>query len=151
MKFKPDKRKDSLASIEKEVQNTNSKKDKNFRLTGWWQKYIRLEDGFAIYEVDGNWIRNNLSIMFGYGGHGFVHEFIPNQEIWVEKNYPETINGLVEGQQMSQKFFDSIVIHEITEFKEMKKGTCYWKAHQIALKKEKEIQLLKNPYIKESD
>jgi len=60
MKFKPDKRKDSLASIEKEVQNTNSKKDKNFRLTGWWQKYIRLEDGFAIYEVDGNWIRNNL-------------------------------------------------------------------------------------------
>ena len=144
--FKKDNRDKFWTKLEKNIQNSALKKDKRFVLSGKWKKYVRRQDGFKVYLVDGEWIRNNLSVTFGHGGHGYVHEFIPNDEIWVEKNHPESINNIKKGEKMSKKFIDSTIIHEMTEFKEMKKGLNYWKAHQIALEEEKELGLLKDPY-----
>ena len=43
-------------------------------------------------------------------------------------------------KRVSDSYFDCCVIHEIEEFKEMRKGTKYWHAHQKAIKKEKDFR-----------
>lgn len=150
-----DKRKLSWQGIEKEIRLKGSKKDKKFVLKGPWKKFVRKQDGFSVYAVDGNWIRTNLSVIFGHGGHGFVHEFIPHDEIWIETNHfgnsefnsCNCDNLKTKNQKVSQQYFDSTTIHEITEFKEMKKGKEYWESHHIAIAKEIEVGLLgDNPY-----
>lgn len=155
MIFKPKKdNRDKLwAKLELEIQSRANKKDKSFIPSGKWKRFLRKQDGFKIYAVDGKWIRNNLSIIFGHGGHGYVHEFIPKDEIWINTHhYNETPMNKCgcrvskKNQKVSKQFFNSTVIHEITEFKEMKKGKTYWKAHQIALQEEVKLGLLKNPY-----
>ncbi len=153
MRFRKDARSGLWGQIEFEAQSRSNKKDKSFRLSGKWKKFVRKQDGFKVYAVDGKWIRNNLSIIFGHGGHGYVHEFIPKDEIWTSTHhYHEskftrcgcTVSN--KGQKASERYFDSTTIHEITEFKEMRKGKPYWRAHQIALQKEIEAGLLKTPY-----
>lgn len=153
MQFRKDNRNKLWAKLELEIQNKVNKKDKNFVLSGKWKKFVRKQDGFKIYAVDGKWIRNNINIIFGHGGHGYVHEFIPTDEIWVsthhyrESQFVKCICKTARrNQRVSKKYFDSTVIHEITEFKEMKKGTTFWKAHQIALQEEEKRGLLKDPY-----
>ena len=149
MKFKKDNRDKLWRELELKIQKRARKKDKKFILSGKWKKFIRIQDGLKIYAVDGEWVRNNISVIFGHGGHGYVHEFIPNDEIWIGTRHFEGCdceNLVKKEQKVSQKYFDSTVIHEITEFKEMKKGRSYWKAHQIALRKEIEIGILKDPH-----
>lgn len=148
-KFKKDNRDKLWAELELKIQKRGDKKDGRFILAGPWKKFIRKQDGFNIFAVDGEWIRNNLSIIFGHGGHGYVHEFIPLNEIWLATHHFEgcDCSNIKKGQKVSQRYFDSTAIHEITEFKEMKKGVTYWRAHQIALRKEIEVGILKNPHI----
>jgi len=148
IKFKRDNRDKLWAKLEMEIQKRGSRKDKKFVLTGKWKRFIRKQNEFNIYAVNGEWVRNNLSVIFGHGGHGYVHEFIPLNEIWAATHHFEGCNcsNVKRGQKVSQQYFDSTVIHEIAEFKEMKKGLVFWKAHQIALQKEREIGILKNPY-----
>lgn len=140
------------AELEADIQARARKKDKNFILKGKWKKFVRTQDGFKIFSVDGAWVRNNLSVIFDHGGHGYVHEFIPLDEIWISTHhFHETkwnqcgCNNIKKNQKVSKNYFDSCVIHEITEFKEMKKGKIFWTAHQIALNKEREIGLLPDP------
>lgn len=138
--------------LEADIQSRENKKDKKFVLKGKWKKFIRKQNGFKIYAVNGLWIRNNLSVMFGHGGHGFVHEFIPLDEIWIATHHFHDnkwnccgCKNIKKNQKLSKNYFDSSVIHEITEFNEMKKGKSFWHAHNIALKKELEIGLLIDP------
>lgn len=143
--------------IEKEIQRRGNSKDKSFKLSGKWKKFVRNQDGFRIYAVDGKWIRNNLGVVFGHGGHGYVHEFIPLDEIWVAaEHYRESDwskcrcrnlknKPLKNEARVSKDYFDSTAIHEISEFRDMKKGMEYWPAHQRADQKEREIKLLKSP------
>ena len=148
IKFKKDKRNKLWADLELSIQKRGNKKDKKFVLTGKWKKLVRNQEGFKVFKVDGEWVRNNLSVIFNHGGHGYVHEFIPINEIWVATHHPENCNcsNTKKEQKLSQEYFDSTVIHEISELKEMKKGSIFWKAHQIALQKEKEAGILKNPH-----
>ena len=149
MKFKKDNRDKLWAELELKIQKRARKKDKKFILSGKWKRFVRKQDGFKIYAVDGEWVRNNISVIFGHGGHGYVHEFIPNDEIWIDTHHFDGCdceNLVKKVQKVSKKYFDSTVIHEITEFKEMKKGSIYWKAHQISLQKEIKIGILKNPH-----
>jgi hypothetical protein len=149
MKIPKDKRDKFWAKLECKIQKTALKKDKKLRLKGYWKKFTRKEEGLKVYTVDGEWVRNNLSVIFGHGGHGYVHEFIPNDEIWISSTHFEDCgcdNLKNKNQQVSQAYFDSTTIHEILEFKKMKKGANYWKAHQIALQKEREVGLLENPF-----
>ena len=153
LKSKKDTRDKLWAKLELEIQNRANKKDKNFVLFGKWKRFLRKHGGFKIYAVRGRWVRNNLSVIFGHGGHGYVHEFIPKDEIWISTHhYNETpLNKCgcrvsKKNQKVSKKYFDSTILHEITEFKEMRKGKTYWKAHQIALREEIRAGLLKDPY-----
>ena len=91
-------------------------KDKKLDIGGLPKELIGKKDGFKIYEVDGEWIKNNLDVGFGTGGHGLVHSYIPMDEVWV---WPVTENKW------------SIALHEIVEFNLMKKEEMKFKeAHK---------------------
>lgn len=135
------------AELELNIQKRGNRKDKKFILIDGWKNFIRMQNGFKIFSVDGNWIHNNLSVTFNHGGHGLVHEFIPLDNIWIGTRHCDcNCKNVKNGQKVSKAFFESTIIHEITEFKLMKKGMIYWEAHQLALQKEQEIGLLKDPY-----
>ena len=143
MRFKKDNRDPFVKHLEKEIQQGDDKKDPHFKLEGDWKKFLRTQDGFKIFAVDGNWVKENLSEIYNHGGHGLVHEFIPDDEIWISTHHHA--NCKQKFQKVSKEFFESAVIHEIEEYHQMKKGLPYWKAHQLALEKEKEAGLLKDP------
>lgn len=159
MKKSPKDPRDKLwTELEAEIQRRGAKKDRSFKLSGPWKKFIRKQQGFNIYAVDATWIRNNLCVYFGHGGHELVHEFIPRGEIWVSTRHSHERSAAIgfisncgcrvkkKNQPVSKNYFDSTVIHEITEFFKMKKGLPYWAAHNIALDKELEIGLLIDPF-----
>jgi len=112
----------NLRRMESEIQKRAGNKDKKFRLEGKWKVFLRRQDHLRVYQVDGEWIRSNLSVIFGWGGHGYIHEFIPLGEIWVTdfNNMEHTIK------------------HEITEYRLMQGGTSYETAHKKACEVEKE-------------
>ena len=139
--------------IEESIQKKALMKDKKFRLTGKWKKFLRFQDGFKVYSVDGKWIRNNLSCYFGHGGHGYVHEFIPLDEVWIStEHYNEgrfSLNSCsckTKRKKVSKNYFESTLIHEIEECQQMKKGKNYWVSHNIALDKERKVGLLDDPF-----
>ena len=151
-KYPKDHREKIWATLEADIQSRGENKDKKFKLSGKWKKFLRMQDGFKVFAVDGAWIRNNLSIIFGHGGHGYVHEFIPLDEIWIsthhytENKYNECGCGNIKkNQPVSKNYFDSTTVHEITECLAMKKGKSFWISHNAALEKEREIGLLKDP------
>lgn len=150
-KLKKDNRNKLWAELEVDIQKQGKKKDKNFILRGAWKKFVKKQDGFNIYAVHGEWVRNNLSILFGHGGHGYVHEFIPNSEIWVVTHHFKECgcHGVRKDKKISHRFFNSTALHEITEFQEMRRGEIFWKAHQLALQQETKAAILKDPYTEE--
>lgn len=132
---KKDTRKLTWKTIENDIQGRYKKKDKDFKLSGKWKKYREKQDGYKVYVVDGEWVRNNLSIIFGMGGHGVVHEFIPIDEIWVADVH-------TDGEKATADYLTSCIVHEIHECELMKKGKEYWPSHQSALEAEEELGLL---------
>ena len=149
-----DTRKLTWQELETEIQFRGKKKDRKFRLSGPWKKFVRVEDGFKIYAVDGKWVQANLSVIFGHGGHGLVHEFIPIDEVWINKyHYRDTpfntcgCKNVKDEREVSQQYFDSCVFHEAAECKAMKKGLPYWPAHHLADEVERKIGILKDPYL----
>jgi hypothetical protein len=147
-KIPADQRDPLWADIEADVQSRASQKDPQFRLAGPWKKFLRRQDGFKVYAVDGDWVRNNLSIIFGHGGHGYVHEFIPLDEIWIATHhYPDCgCGGVGADQKFSPEYFDSTTLHEITECQEMKKGRSYWQAHNLSIAAEQRAGFLPDPF-----
>ena len=106
----------TVNDIDSAVRSRWNLKDKNLDISGLPKELIGKKDGFKIYEVDGKWIKNNLDVGFGTGGHGLVHSYIPLDEVWV---YPVTENKW------------SIALHEIIEFNLMKKREIKFKeAHK---------------------
>ena len=150
-----DKRDKLWKVLEKDIQSRAGKKDKSFILSGKWKKFVRFQEGLKIFKVDGEWVKNNICTYFDHGGHAFVYEFIPVNEIWInsnhyyKKDFPVSTCGCktkTKNQKISKNFFESTVVHELVEFKEMKKGKNYWTAHQLALRAEIELGLLSDPY-----
>jgi hypothetical protein len=152
-KIPSDKRTLSWNALEKEVQHHGLMKDAAFRLEGPWKTFVREQDGLRVFAVDGTWIRNNLSVIFGHGGHGFAHEFIPFDEIWIGTHHygGSLFNSCscdisYPNQPVSQAYFDSTALHEIVERKEMERDIEYWPAHQTALEAERVAGYLPDPY-----
>ena len=112
----------NLRRMESEIQKRAANKDKRFRLEGRWKKFLRRQDRLRVYLVDGEWIRSNLSVIFGWGGHGYVHEFIPLREIWVTD-----FNNM-----------EHTITHEIVEYRLMEQGMAYEPAHKRAEAAERE-------------
>lgn len=136
-----------LSAMEAEIQARAPKKDRRFiflfRIFRFFFlrkqfRYIGKKKGFKIYIVDGEWVRNNLSVVFEHGGHGYVHEFIPMDEIWVAAYHPAKCicKNVRADRKMSQWYTEETSDHEIDEFHEMVYGTIFETAHQIALQKE---------------
>ena len=147
MKFKKDTRAKFWAITEAKIQKNAHKKDKKFKLSGSWKKFLYKKNGVKIFEVDGSWIRNNIMAWFNHGGHGYVCEYIPLDEIWVIKTHPLDCKctNVPKNRAMSENFRKSLILHEMTERNLMKKGMVYWKAHQLALEAERKAGYIKNP------
>ncbi len=133
-----------LPEMEAEIQARASKKDKHFVLSDLFKehiRFVRMQDGFKICAVDQEWVKNNLSVVFEHGGHGYVHEFIPIApipEIWVSTHHPKDCicKNVRQDRRLSENYFNSTVRHEISEFWKMARGMPFLKAHQEALQEE---------------
>jgi hypothetical protein len=82
-------------------------------------KKICQQDKIAIWLVDGKYIRDNISIAFTQGGHGYVYDYIPKNEIWIDN--------------CNLKEIEPIIQHELYERFLMKYGDkSYSQAHNMA-------------------
>lgn len=88
-------------------------------------KKLKQLGNLKIFLVDGHKIRHFVDIDFTMGGHGIRYAYVPMNEIWIDSsNIPE---------------IEQIIVHEVHEFKLMKKGMDYDKAHELASLEEMKI------------
>ena len=111
-----------IGDIERKIQERADNKDPKLKILGLEKDYVTTFKGFKVYEVDGEWIRNNLDVIFGSGGHGRVHTFIPKGEIWIAKGY-------------NTHYQARCILHEANEFKLMNR-LPYYHAHKNSQKEE---------------
>lgn len=80
---------------------------------------LKNTEGIDICMVDGSIVRNYLDPEFIFGGHHFVYEYIPINEIWIEiKTDPQEVPYILE--------------HERVERTHMQQGMSYDSAHEYA-------------------
>lgn len=105
-----------IDEIDASVRSRWNLKDPDLKIEGMKKEFVGEKEGFRIYEIDSEWIRNNIDVGFGTGGHGLVHSYIPMDEIWVDS---------------AKETKTSLILHELLEFRIMKeKGWEYKKAHE---------------------
>ncbi|MDD5551321.1 MAG: hypothetical protein PHS34_08680, partial [Candidatus Omnitrophica bacterium] len=92
------------------------------------KQFLREQDGSKIYLVNGEAVRKD-HIEFTMGGHGYVYDWIPIDEIWID----EVLNP--EDREYT------INDHEIPEVRKMRdEGWSYEKAHEYANEIEKKAR-----------
>lgn len=82
-------------------------------------KKLATAGGLTVWLVDGEKIRDSVDIDFVEGGHDLVYGFIPENEIWIDKEVPASERQV-------------IVAHEADERKLMSGGMPYEEAHKHA-------------------
>jgi hypothetical protein len=85
-------------------------KDVHVRL---WKK---LKSGLSVWIVNGRLVRSIFDIDFTAGGHDYVYEFVPENEVWIDDDIEEAERGFV-------------LLHELHERNRMASGWDYDKAH----------------------
>jgi hypothetical protein len=78
-----------------------------------WKK---LENGLSVWIVTGRLVRSGFDIDFTAGGHDYVYEFVPENEVWIDNDTVEAERGYV-------------LVHELHERRLMAAGWPYSKAH----------------------
>jgi hypothetical protein len=78
-----------------------------------WRK---LEGGLSVWIVNGRLVRSAFDIDFTEGGHDYVYEFVPENEVWIDNDIEEAERGYV-------------LLHELHERNRMSSGWPYNKAH----------------------
>jgi hypothetical protein len=78
-----------------------------------WKK---LDSGLSIWIVNGRLVRSAFDIDFTEGGHDYVYEFVPENEVWID-------DAIVEPERAY------VLLHELHERNLMAKGWTYSKAH----------------------
>lgn len=78
-----------------------------------WKK---LDNGLSVWIVNGRLVRSVFDIDFTAGGHDYVYEFVPENEVWIDNDIEEAERGYV-------------LLHELHERTLMAKGWTYEKAH----------------------
>jgi hypothetical protein len=78
-----------------------------------WKK---LENGVSVWIVNGRLVRSVFDIDFTEGGHDYVYEFVPENEVWIDDAIEEKERGYV-------------LLHELHERNRMTSGWSYNKAH----------------------
>ena len=76
----------------------------------------RLENGLTIWIVNGRLVRSVFNIDFTEGGHDYVYEFVPQNEVWID-------DAIVEQER------PYVLLHELHERNRMASGWTYSKAH----------------------
>jgi len=75
-----------------------------------------LESGIKVWIVNGRLVRSVFDIDFTEGGHDYVYEFVPSNEVWIDDALEETERPFV-------------LLHELHERNRMAGGWPYHKAH----------------------
>jgi hypothetical protein len=75
-----------------------------------------LESGLSVWIVSGRLVRSVFDIDFTAGGHDYVYEFVPQNEVWIDDDIQEQERGYV-------------LLHELHERNCMARGLPYSKAH----------------------
>jgi hypothetical protein len=75
-----------------------------------------LEDGLSVWIVTGRLVRSVFDIDFTAGGHDYVYEFVPENQVWIDDDIMEDERPYV-------------LLHELHERNRMAKGWPYSKAH----------------------
>ncbi len=83
-----------------------------------WKK---LESAVSVWIVDGRLVRSVFDVDFTEGGHDYVYEFVPENEVWID-------NDLVEAER------PYVLLHELHERNLMARGWDYDRAHEDASK-----------------
>lgn len=123
--FLPDTRRVTVSDIEDAVRSRWHRKDPKLEIKGLNKKDIGKRENFDIFTIDCEWIRDNLDVTFGTGGHGLVHSFVPMNEIWIDP--------VVESRE-------SLIFHEIAEHLFMRDlGLKFPEAHKRAIKISKKL------------
>jgi hypothetical protein len=76
-----------------------------------------LENGVHVWFVNGRLVRSCYDIDFTEGGHDYVYEFVPGDEVWIDDDLHEDERGFV-------------LFHELHERNLMAKGMDYDAAHE---------------------
>jgi hypothetical protein len=82
-----------------------------------------LENGLSVWIVDGRLVRSVFDIDFTAGGHDYVYEFVPENEVWIDNDIVQDERGYV-------------LLHELHERNRMAQGWPYSKAHAESSKVE---------------
>jgi hypothetical protein len=100
-----------------------------YKNTGLQKKLIgKIWDGTKIFLVCGKYVRDKIYTDFTEGGHGYVYNFIPKNEIWVE-------------ELPNKNDMDNVIAHEIYEYTLMRYLKIdYESAHDKATSVEKVIR-----------
>lgn len=113
-------RETKIADVEKAIASRWHRKDPEFYIGGLKRQSAGYFAGFSVLRVNSEWIRDNLDVTFGSGGHGLVHTFIPLTEIWIDD---------------TEEAMAPLVLHEAVEFHHMlEEGLDYEPAHEKAEK-----------------
>jgi hypothetical protein len=75
-----------------------------------------LENGVSVWIVNGRMVRSVFDIDYTEGGHDYVYEFVPENEVWIDDAIIQAERGYV-------------LLHELHERNLMAKGWPYSKAH----------------------
>jgi hypothetical protein len=78
-----------------------------------WKK---LQNGLSVWIVNGRLVRSVFDIDYTEGGHDYVYEFVPENEVWIDDAIVEPERGYV-------------LLHELHERNRMATGWSYKKAH----------------------
>ncbi len=96
------------ASYDELIQNTHKELLKSY------------SNNIKVWIVNGELVRDVFFIDFTEGGHEFVYDFVPKNEVWLDDDL---------GQTEDRRF---VLLHELHERALMSKGIPYDKAHQSA-------------------
>lgn len=83
-----------------------------------WKK---LESPVSVWIVDGRLVRSVFDVDFTEGGHDYVYEFVPHDEVWIDND-------------LDEKERPYVLLHELHERNLMAKGWSYSRAHDDASK-----------------
>jgi hypothetical protein len=92
-----------------------------------YDEYLGELDGFKIWKVYGDYIMICMDADFVCGGNGYAKNYIPKDEIWLDRS-------------VSQDDIVYVVIHEMDEVRHMELGWTYNEAHSNANQVEWEIR-----------
>ncbi len=87
-----------------------------------------LPGGLHVWFVNGRLVRSVYDVEFTEGGHDYVYEFVPRDEVWIDDDLHEAERGFV-------------LFHELHERNLMAKGMDYDRAHADSSRLERHLRV----------